>query len=58
MKTLEDLKETIVQTIDPDELIERLDLGTEDLVEYLSELIYQRSDRFEDLLEDEETEYE
>lgn len=47
--TLEELKEKIVDHMDPDEFIEFLDIGIEDLVEAFSDMI---EDNYERLIEE------
>ena len=44
----------IIDKLDPDEVVERLEWTTEELVDALSLDILNNRDRFEDLLEDEE----
>lgn len=51
MFTLEELKEKIVETYDPDLLVEVLKLTTEDLVEALSDRIEDMADFFEEEFE-------
>lgn len=48
MFTIEELKEKIVETYDPDLLIETLKLTTEELVEMLSDRIEEMADFFEE----------
>tara|TARA_R100001530_G_C4278361_1_gene144937 strand:+ start:87 stop:284 length:198 start_codon:yes stop_codon:yes gene_type:complete len=51
--TLKELMEMILFRLDPDELIERLDLSTEEIVERFHDKIAERRHRFEDFEEDE-----
>lgn len=55
MFTLEELKEKIVETYDPDLLVEVLDLKTEELVEILSDFIEEKADFFEEMFKEDET---
>lgn len=52
--TLEELKEKIVDNIDPDLLVEILNVPTVVLVDKLEDLIIEGRDKFEDLEEDDE----
>ena len=50
---MKELMECILFRLDPDELLDRLDLTTQDLVERFHDKIEERRHRFQDFEEDE-----
>ena len=54
--TLEELKEKLLEECDPDEIVEQLDLSTEDLLEAFTDRLEEKSYRFKEF--DDETEEE
>ncbi|MDC0529229.1 hypothetical protein OAO19_03060 [Gammaproteobacteria bacterium] len=52
--TLEELKEKLLKECDPDEIVEQLDLSTEDLLEAFTDRLDEKSYRFQEF--DEEAE--
>ena len=51
--TLEELKELITARCDPDEVVELLDISTEDLLEYFEDKLIEHRHKFKDLENDE-----
>ena len=54
MFTIEELKEKIVETYDPDLLVEVLKVSTEELVEVLTDRIEEMADFFEEEFQQDE----
>lgn len=50
--TLEELKEHVCQRYDPDELVEMLDISTEELLEYFEDKLESKRKLFEDELDE------
>ena len=48
MLTLEELKERVAVSIDPDLLVELLDLSSEDILDRFEDILEQRRYKFED----------
>jgi len=57
MLTLEEIKERILKTYDPDDLLEALQINAEELLERFEDLLILRLDQFEEELEETEDEY-
>jgi hypothetical protein len=55
--TLEEIKERLLKTMDPDDLLEALQITSEQLLERFEDKLINRLDVFEQELEEEETEY-
>ena len=52
--TLEEIKERILKTYDPDDLLEALELTSEELLDRFEDKLINRLDEFEEDLTDEE----
>ena len=50
--TLEELKEIISERIDPDELVELLEIHTEELLEYFEDKLIEKRNKFKFIEED------
>jgi hypothetical protein len=55
--TLEEIKERLLKTFDPDDLLEALQITSEQLLERFEDKLINRLDVFELELEEEENEY-
>ena len=55
--TLEEIKERLLKTFDPDDLLEALQITSEEMLERFEDKLINRLDVFEQELEDEENEY-
>jgi|TARA_R100000900_G_scaffold137980_2_gene116633 hypothetical protein len=55
--TLEEVKERLLKTFDPDDLLEALQITSEQLLERFEDKLINRLDVFEQELEEEENEY-
>ena len=55
--TLEEVKERLLKTFDPDDLLEALQITSEQILERFEDKLINRLDVFEQELEDEENEY-
>ena len=55
--TLEEVKERLLKTFDPDDLLEALQITSEQLLERFDDKLINRLDVFEQELEEEENEY-
>jgi len=55
--TLEEIKERLLKTMDPDDLLEALQITSEQLLERFEDKLINRLDVFEVELEEEENEY-
>jgi len=55
--TLEEVKERLLKTFDPDDLLEALQITSEQLLERFEDKLINRLDVFEHELEEEENEY-
>lgn len=55
--TLEEVKERLLKTFDPDDLLEALQITSEQLLERFEDKLINRLDVFERELEEEENEY-
>jgi hypothetical protein len=55
--TLEEVKERLLKTFDPDDLLEALQITSEQLLERFEDKLINRLDVFEQELEEEEHEY-
>ena len=55
--TLEEVKERLLKTLDPDDLLEALQITSEQLLERFEDKLINRLDVFEQELEEEENEY-
>ena len=55
--TLEEVKERLLKTFDPDDLLEALQITSEQLLERFEDKLINRLDIFERELEEEENEY-
>ena len=55
--TLEEVKERLLRTFDPDDLLEALQITSEQLLERFEDKLINRLDVFEQELEEEENEY-
>jgi hypothetical protein len=55
--TLEEIKERLLKTFDPDDLLEALQITSEQLLERFEDKLINRLDVFEQELEEEENEY-
>ena len=57
MLTLEEIKERLLKTFDPDDLLEALQITSEEILDRFEDKLINRLDVFEEELEDEENEY-
>ena len=55
--TLEEVKERLLKTFDPDDILEALQITSEQLLERFEDKLINRLDVFEQELEEEENEY-
>ena len=55
--TLEEVKERLLKTLDPDDLLEALQITSEQLLDRFEDKLINRLDVFEQELEEEENEY-
>jgi hypothetical protein len=55
--TLEEVKERLLKTFDPDDLLEALQITSEQLLDRFEDKLINRLDVFEQELEEEENEY-
>ncbi len=55
--TLEEIKERLLKAYDPDDLLEALEITSEQLLDRFEDRLINRLDMFEEELEDEEIEY-
>jgi hypothetical protein len=55
--TLEEIKERLLKAYDPDDLLEALEITSEQLLDRFEDRLINRLDIFEEELEDEEIEY-
>ena len=55
--TLEEVKERLLKTFDPDDLLEALQIPSEQILERFEDKLINRLDMFEQELEEEENEY-
>jgi|TARA_S200002703_G_scaffold22292_1_gene18974 hypothetical protein len=55
--TLEEIKERLLKTFDPDDLLEALQITSEELLDRFEDKLINRLDVFEQELEEEENEY-
>ena len=55
--TLEEIKERLLKTFDPDDLLEALQITSEQILERFEDKLINRLDVFEQELEEEENEY-
>jgi hypothetical protein len=55
--TLEEIKERLLKTLDPDDLLEALQITSEEILDRFEDKLINRLDVFEEELEDEENEY-
>ena len=55
--TLEEIKERLLKTFDPDDLLEALQITSEEMLDRFEEKLINRLDVFAEELEDEENEY-
>ena len=55
--TLEEIKERLLKTYDPDDLLEALEITSEEMLDRFEDKLINRLDVFEEELEDEENEY-
>lgn len=55
--TLEEVKERLLKTFDPDDLLEALQITSEEMLERFEDKLINRLDVFEQELEEEEHEY-
>ena len=55
--TLEEIKERLLKTGDPDDLLEALQITSEEMLDRFEDKLINRLDVFEEELEDEENEY-
>ena len=55
--TLEEVKERLLKTFDPDDLLEALQITSEELLDRFEDKLINRLDVFEQELEEEENEY-
>ena len=55
--TLEEVKERILKTFDPDDLLEALQITSEEMLDRFEDKLINRLDVFEQELEEEENEY-
>jgi len=55
--TLEEVKERLLKTLDPDDLLEALQITSEQILDRFEDKLINRLDVFEEELEEEEHEY-
>jgi hypothetical protein len=55
--TLEEIKERLLKTLDPDDLLEALQITSEDILDRFEDKLINRLDVFEEELEEEDNEY-
>jgi hypothetical protein len=55
--TLEEIKERLLKTYDPDDLLEALEITSEELLDRFEDKLINRLDIFEEELEEEDDEY-
>jgi len=55
--TLEEVKERLLKTFDPDDLLEALQITSEEILDRFEDKLINRLDVFEQELEEEENEY-
>jgi hypothetical protein len=55
--TLEEVKERLLKTFDPDDLLEALQITSEEILDRFEDKLINRLDVFEEELEEEENEY-
>ena len=55
--TLEEVKERLLKTLDPDDLLEALQITSEQILDRFEDKLINRLDVFEQELEEEENEY-
>jgi hypothetical protein len=55
--TLEEIKERLLKTLDPDDLLEALQITSEEILDRFEDKLINRLDVFEEELEEEENEY-
>ena len=55
--TLEEIKERLLKTLDPDDLLEALQITSEQILDRFEDKLINRLDVFEEELEEEENEY-
>ena len=55
--TLEEIKERLLKAYDPDDLLEALEITSEQLLDRFEDRLINRLDMFEEELEDEQIEY-
>ena len=55
--TLEEVKERLLKTLDPDDLLESLQITSEEMLDRFEDKLINRLDVFEQELEEEENEY-
>ena len=55
--TLEEIKERLLKTYDPDNLLEALEITSEELLDRFEDKLINRLDIFEEELEEEDDEY-
>lgn len=55
--TLEEVKERLLKTLDPDDLLEALQITSEQILDRFEDKLINRLDVFEEELEEEESEY-
>jgi hypothetical protein len=55
--TLEEVKERLLKTLDPDDLLEALQITSEEMLDRFEDKLINRLDVFEQELEEEENEY-
>ncbi len=55
--TLEEVKERLLKTLDPDDLLEALQITSEQILDRFEDKLINRLDVFEEELEEEEYEY-
>ena len=55
--TLEEIKERLLKTMDPDDLLEVLQITSEEMLDRFEDKLINRLDVFEEELEEEENEY-
>lgn len=55
--TLEEIKERLLKTYDPDDLLEALEITSEELLDRFEDKLINRLDIFEEELEEENDEY-
>ena len=55
--TLEEVKERLLETLDPDDLLEALQITSEEILDRFEDKLINRLDVFEQELEEEENDY-